>query len=148
MFKKVKKRYKKSKRYLKYNKRRRKQKIKGRGKNKNKNKVVKRKKRRTTIKIYKRIIKSLSVFIESKQVKSRHSTIIIPFPITKNRSTFLIAKWLFLAVKQNKNQVSLEKKLIREVGRLVKKKRSAAFYFKLQNIKLAIKNRSYIHYRW
>jgi len=111
-------------------------------------KKIKHKYNLNTIKIYKKIIKSLNISIESKQIKYRHNTIIIPFPIHKNRSQYLIAKWLFLAIKKNKKKLSLEKKIIKEVTRIIKKKKSTAFYLKLQNMKLAIKNRAYMHYRW
>lgn len=97
------------------------------------------------------VFKILNTFVEAKKVRVKRRMHIVPFSITLRRRSYLIIKWLIQAVSENNEKISMIKKIYKEVLLLlVKKKRgeSKAFKLKQLNNKLAISNRSKMHYRW
>lgn len=95
------------------------------------------------------VFKRLHSFIEIKDVKRRRKFFKIPFFISENRQRYLSIKWFFNGVALNKNPIAFSEKICLELlSILVKKNRSKSFFLKNQNLKLAVANRSNIHYRW
>jgi len=94
------------------------------------------------------VFKRLHSFIEVKDVKRRRKFFKIPFFISENRQRYLSIKWFFSGVALNKNPIAFSEKICLELlSVLIKKKRSKSFFLKNQNLKLAVSNRSNIHYR-
>lgn len=98
--------------------------------------------------IFLKIFKSLNTFIEVKKIKSRKNLHIVPFPISFKRKLYLIVKMLMDSVKKNKNKISFSKKLSLEIINLLKKNKTKSLELKKTNLKLAVLNRSKIHFRW
>jgi small subunit ribosomal protein S7 len=83
-----------------------------------------------------------------KDVSRRGKIFKIPFPITLQRQRYLSIKWFFKAVDEDTRSCSYSDKIFLELVNLVKTKKAKSISYKEQNIKLAIANRSNIHYRW
>jgi ribosomal protein S7 len=99
--------------------------------------------------IFIKVFFSLNSFVETKKVKVRRTSHIVPFGITFKRRSYLIIKWLLEIVSQDKRKISTSKKLATELLNVVSSKAvSKAMSKKTQNISQAINNRSNIHYRW
>jgi ribosomal protein S7 len=64
------------------------------------------------------------------------------------RQRYLSIKWFFKAVDEDNRSCSYSDKIFLELVNLVKTKKAKSISYKEQNIKLAIANRSNIHYRW
>jgi len=95
------------------------------------------------------LFKRLNVFVESKNVKIRRSTYMVPFSLNVKRRSFLIVKWLIQAAKENKKRIPISEKIAAEILLVLKNSTSSkALKFKALNNKNALKNRSNIHYRW
>jgi len=90
----------------------------------------------------------LNTFVESKVIKKRRRTFIVPFPIYTKRRTHLVLKWYTKAIFDNNNNISLEKKIINETLSLLLTKSSKSTTLHTNNTKLAQENRSNLHYRW
>jgi ribosomal protein S7 len=106
----------------------------------------------TNLSLYTVFIKvffSLNSFVETKTVKVRRRSHIVPFGITFKRRSYLIIKWLLEVVTQDRRKICTSKKLAAELLNIVRNKAvSKAIRKKNQNLSQAIKNRSNIHYRW
>jgi ribosomal protein S7 len=91
----------------------------------------------------------LNTYVEIKKVKFRHNFNFIPFPISYRRRVYLISKWFVLAIKENKNSISLSEKIVAEIL-LIFNSASSSYALKLkkENESKAILNRSNIHFRW
>jgi len=87
-------------------------------------------------------------YVEVKKIKSRRRINHVPFLIKQKRSFYLILSWLREAVKNNKQTNRLEDSLYRELYNLITLKQSKVFESIENNNKLAILNRSKIHFRW
>ena len=99
--------------------------------------------------IFIKVFFSLNSFVETKKVKIKRTSHIVPFGIHFKRRSYLIIKWLLEVVNQDKRKVSTSKKLATELLNIVMNKTiSKAMSKKTQNISQAINNRSNIHYRW
>jgi ribosomal protein S7 len=95
------------------------------------------------------IQKKLNTFVETKHMKIRRGRYFVPFPVGPKRRIYLASKWFLTAVLQNKQREPFVNKFAKEVISLVrKKKNSAAYKFKDENIKKALQNKSNVHYRW
>ena len=90
----------------------------------------------------------LTVLVEAKSVRIKRSRYIVPFPINTNRRSYLVIKWLMKAVLLNKKKMPFFKKLSDEILAVLKNSGSKALKFKVTNNKLALANRSNIHFRW
>lgn len=87
-------------------------------------------------------------YVEVKKIKSRRRINYVPFLISQKRSFYLLLAWLREAVKTNKQVNTIEEKLYREIYKLLTVKDSKVFESIANNNKLAIENRSKMHYRW
>jgi ribosomal protein S7 len=85
--------------------------------------------------------------VEIRHIKIRRRIHVVPFLISIERQFFLTLKWLLVAVQQNKERCSYEKKIFLEIINVIKNK---AFSIGLleKNNNLASKNRSNAHFRW
>jgi ribosomal protein S7 len=96
-----------------------------------------------------KVFLKLNSFVETKKIKFKRSTHIVPFVITSfKRKSYLIIKWLMEAVEQDKRKVPIAKKLSKEILNILKSKSSKALMKKHLNVKNALSNRSNIHFRW
>ena len=96
-----------------------------------------------------KVFLKLNSFVETKKIKFKRSTHIVPFVITSfKRKSYLIIKWLMEAVEQDKRKVPIAKKLSKEILNILKSKSSKTVMKKHLNVKNALSNRSNIHFRW
>lgn len=95
-----------------------------------------------------KIFLRLHTKVEVKKVKSRKKVLFVPVFISVRRRFFLALKWLLIAVKKNKLQISLKDKLFFEILKLVTDKSCTA----LKQLELNNNNvylfRANFHYRW
>lgn len=89
----------------------------------------------------------LNVFVETKKIRVRRRTHIVPFPIKFKRRSFLVMKWLIQATFLNKKKIPFKYKLLNEIY-LTFKTSSKTLKFKELNNTQAISNRSNFHFRW
>jgi ribosomal protein S7 len=95
------------------------------------------------------VYKKLKIFIEPKTIKRRKKNYIVPFPITKKRSFYLVSKWLLSSTKKTKKKfVSCTNILSQELIQTTTQKRSPALQYKKTTIRNVLKNKSNIHFRW
>ena len=87
-------------------------------------------------------------YVEVKKIKSRRRINYVPFLISQKRSFYLLLAWLREAVLTNTQANTFEEKLYREVYNLIMLKDSKIFNSIENNNKLALENRSKIHFRW
>lgn len=85
--------------------------------------------------------------VEIRHIKVRRRVHIVPFLISIERQFFLTLKWLLVAVQENKERCSYEKKFLLEITNILKNKASSIIFLEKNN-NLASKNRSNAHYRW
>jgi ribosomal protein S7 len=96
-----------------------------------------------------KIFLKLNSFVETKKIKFRRSTHVVPFVITSfKRKSYLIIKWLMETVAQDKRKIPIAKKLSKEILNILKNKSSKTLIKKKMNVKNALANRSNIHFRW
>lgn len=93
------------------------------------------------------VFKRLHSSVEVKDVKRRRKFFKIPFFISLNRQRYLSIKWFFSSLKMNKNPISYSDKICLELVHILKTNRAKSIFLKNQNLKLAVANRSNIHYR-
>jgi|TARA_B110000902_G_C13825520_1_gene405371 small subunit ribosomal protein S7 len=98
--------------------------------------------------IFLQIFLKLNSFVETKKVRIRRSTHLVPFSITLKRRSYLILKWLLLAIKEDNRKVSITEKLATEVEQIISKNFSKSEKIRQTNIISALSNRSNIHFRW
>jgi len=94
------------------------------------------------------VFSRLSVFVESKTIKVRKKSYIVPFTVSLKRRSYLISKWLMKAVSQNTSKQPTYAKIKSEILFLLKKSQSKAFKLKQLNNKQVLLNRSNAHFRW
>jgi len=90
----------------------------------------------------------LNSFVEVRKIKIRKKTVFVPFPIVLKRRLYLTMKWLIKAAKQNKSKITLSDKLAFEIKQTLTTKDSNSLRIFKNNLELALKNRSNLHYRW
>jgi ribosomal protein S7 len=95
-----------------------------------------------------KLFSSLNSFVEVKKVRVRRRFVMVPFSINLKRRSYLIVKWLMLAVEEDKRRVSFSIKLADEVLKVLKGVFSKSKALKNSNMALAMANRSNIHFRW
>jgi ribosomal protein S7 len=103
---------------------------------------------RSIIYLLKLVFSRLSVFVESKTIKVRKKSYIVPFTVSLKRRSYLISKWLMKAVSQNTSKQPTYAKIKNEILFLLKKSQSKAFKLKQLNNKQVLLNRSNAHFRW
>lgn len=98
--------------------------------------------------VFLKVFSKLNCFVETKKVRVRRSTYIVPFGITFKRKSYLIIKWIMESVHEDKRKLSTSEKLYFELFSILKDKVSKTISKKNLNTNQALNNRSNIHYRW
>jgi ribosomal protein S7 len=98
--------------------------------------------------IFIKIFSLINVFVETKTVRVKRSSYIVPFSINLKRRFYLLTKWLVQASSVNKQKVSFSKKFIKEIVCVLTKQKSEVLNIKVLNNSKALVNKSNIHYRW
>jgi small subunit ribosomal protein S7 len=98
--------------------------------------------------IFLQLFLKLNSFVETKKVRIRRSTHLVPFAITLKRRSYLIIKWILLAVKEDIRKISITEKLASEIEQTIGKNASKSVKIRQSNIVSALSNRSNIHFRW
>lgn len=95
-----------------------------------------------------RIFLKLNCFVETKKIRIKRSTHIVPFSITFKRKSYLVIKWIMESVFDDERKLSTAEKLSFELLNILKNKSCKTILKKELNISQALSNRSNIHYRW
>lgn len=111
-------------------------------------KIVSRKSKLSFQEILNRIFSYLYTSVEIKKVKQKEGFHIVPFPINKKRSYYLIVKWLISSAAENLKRISFKKKLSNEILNLIKNKECRSLKKKRTTIQQALRHRSNMNYRW
>jgi small subunit ribosomal protein S7 len=94
-----------------------------------------------------KVFRSLKTSIEIRKIKIRRSFHLVPFPVKKERKTFLASKWIIASFKKIKNKKTFEK-LATVLNNILKKKKVLALSIKKFHIRKSLENRSNMHFRW
>jgi small subunit ribosomal protein S7 len=95
-----------------------------------------------------KILNRLKVSIETKKIKIKRSSHLLPLPIKQKRKVFLISKWLILGAKNQKSKKGFDSKLKLELHDLICSKESFSYKYKKYNIFKSLQNRANTHFRW
>jgi small subunit ribosomal protein S7 len=98
--------------------------------------------------ILNKIYKILYINFEVRKIKKYRSSHLVPIPLTKKRRFFLVMKWLFDSIEEDKKNVSIVVKLSSEILKYLENSDSDGKKKKYMMKKLALQNRSNAHYRW
>lgn len=98
--------------------------------------------------ILNKIYKILYINFEVRKIKKYRSSHLVPIPLTKKRRFFLVMKWLFDSIEEDKKNVSIVVKLSSEILKYLENSDSDGKKKKNMLKKLALQNRSNAHYRW
>ena len=90
----------------------------------------------------------LNCFVETKKIRIKRSTHIVPFSITFKRKSYLVIKWIMESVSEDERKLSTSEKLHFELLNILKNKSCKTLIKKDLNVTQALSNRSNIHYRW
>jgi len=90
----------------------------------------------------------LNIFVESKTIRVKRSSFIVPFSINLKRRSYLIIKWFMKVVLENKKKTSISKKIAEEIFLILKTPSSKVLKLRTLNNTQALANRSNIHFRW
>lgn len=90
----------------------------------------------------------IKTFVEVKKVKIRRKVHFVPFALSNQRRIHTSLKWLALAIRTNKSPTSFVEKLVQELSKIVSGQTCITVSLLNKNNKLAVSNRSNIHYRW
>lgn len=95
-----------------------------------------------------RFFQLLNTYVETRTLRIRRQSFIVPFPISVERRVHLISHWLLESIKSNKSLKAYWYKFAEELLLVYQEKQSKTVELKDSNIALANINRSNIHYRW
>jgi ribosomal protein S7 len=98
--------------------------------------------------IFLKLFLRLNTYVESKKVKIRNRSYIVPFSLSLKRRSYLAIKWLLKVVKSNKEKISFSNKLAFEILQVLINSKSKTLVFKKTNNNEAFLNRSNSHFRW
>ena len=98
--------------------------------------------------ILNKIYKILYINFEVRKIKKYRSSHLVPVPLTKKRRFFLVMKWLFDSIQQDKKNVGVVVKLSSEISKYLENSNSEGKKKKSLMKKMALQNRSNAHYRW
>ena len=90
----------------------------------------------------------LNIFVESKTIRVKRSSFIVPFSINLKRRSYLIIKWFMKVVLENKKKTSISEKIAEEIFLILKTPSSKVLKLRALNNTQALANRSNIHFRW
>jgi small subunit ribosomal protein S7 len=102
----------------------------------------------STCQIFLKLFLKLNSFVEIRKIKIRKKNFFVPFPTVLKRRLYLTMKWLMEATKQNNKKLSLSNKLAFEIEQTLTTNDSNSTKIFKNNLELALKNRSNLHYRW
>ena len=94
------------------------------------------------------LFRSLNSFVEVKKVRVRRRFVLVPFPISLKRRSYLIVKWIMQSIKKDKKKNSFSNKLAQEITNVLKNVSSKTKKLRRLNFSQALANRSNIHFRW
>jgi ribosomal protein S7 len=96
-----------------------------------------------------RIFNKLKTSVEIKKIRVRRGYHFVPFPVNFRRKVYLMAKWILLSTKKNKQKsLSFSNKLQSEYIKIIKTKKAASGRNKKYNIFKSLQNRANSHFRW
>lgn len=98
--------------------------------------------------ILSKVFTKLNIFVETKKVKIKRGSHVVPFAISFNRKIYLIIKWILESAREDKRRVPFADKLVFEILNILSNKNSKALKKRSLNISQALSNRSNIHFRW
>jgi len=90
----------------------------------------------------------LNIFVESKTIRVKRSSFIVPFSINLKRRSYLIIKWFMKIIVENKKKISISDKISEEIFLILKTPSSKVLKLRALNNMQALSNRSNIHFRW
>ena len=90
----------------------------------------------------------LNIFVETRFIRIRRARYAVPFVIGLRRRVFIILKWFFMSLRQNKKKKPYFFKMAKEIYNVLKNIKNKTVDMKLLNVTKALQNRSNIHYRW
>jgi len=95
-----------------------------------------------------KLVLYLNSFVEIKKIKSKRSTHFVPFPLSINRKSYLMARWIISSVNEDKRKISFSLKLSEEILNIILKKSAKSLTKKNLNFKQSLQNKSNTHFRW
>lgn len=98
--------------------------------------------------ILKRISLKIGNIVEIKTIKRRRNTHIVPFPVNKSRRNYILVKKIIDSAKEDSTKRPLTQKLTDEIMNTIKGISSKSLVKNKKAVKLAIANRSNVHFRW
>ena len=90
----------------------------------------------------------LNSFVEIKRIRVRRKIVLVPFPISFKRRSYLIVKWIIEATKVEKKKSPLHKKLTKEIISVLEGFKSKSQNLRQMNFSKALANKSNAHFRW
>ena len=90
----------------------------------------------------------LNSFVEMKKIRVRRKIVLVPFPISFKRRSYLIVKWIIDATKVEKKKSPLHKKLTKEITDVLEGSKSRSQNLRQTNFSKALANKSNAHFRW
>ena len=84
----------------------------------------------------------------NKNIKKRKNFHIVPMPIRKKRRFFIITKWIFQTISNDKQRKSVVDKLSTEILKYLENQPSESLIKKNLSETTALQHRSNIHFRW
>lgn len=94
------------------------------------------------------LFRSLNSFVEVKKVRVRRRFVLVPFPISLRRRSYLIVKWIMQSIKKDNKKKPFSSKLSQEITNILKNVSSKTKKLRRLNFSQALANRSNIHFRW
>lgn len=98
--------------------------------------------------IFLTIFLKLNTFVETKKIKIRNRSYIVPFSLSLKRRSYLVIKWLLKVVAENKEKISIAEKIFKEIFEVFTNPKAKSLNYKKINNTQAFLNRSNFHYRW
>jgi ribosomal protein S7 len=102
----------------------------------------------STRQILLKLFLKLNSFVEVRKIKIRKRVFMVPFPTTLKRRLYLTMKWLMEASKSNTRKMPISQKLAEEIEQTIMTNSSNSLKIFKENMNMALKNRSNLHYRW
>lgn len=110
--------------------------------------IVSKKLKKSSNVIFLRLFLKLNTYVETKKVKVRNRSYIVPFALSLKRRSYLVIKWILKIVKENKEKINFSSKLAFEILQVLTTLKSKTIYLKKLNNNQAFLNRSNSHFRW
>lgn len=95
-----------------------------------------------------KLFRGLNSFVEVKKVRVRRRFVLVPFPISLKRRSYLIVKWIMQAITKDERKTSFSNKLTKEILSTLSDASARTVLLKRLNLSQALANRSNVHFRW